>query len=295
MSAGLLRSIWAELAAMPRADLALRLLLVALLFQPVGLHWLRPLFVAVAALGLLSPRALRSPALWIGLTALAIARLFSGWPNQDNHAFLLAWWLLAASLAALAGEPDRILAWNGRRLIGLAFAFATLWKLVLSPDFVDGRFFRVSLVDDHRFEDFTRLAVGLDAGQLDDLRALIHGDNDGLFVPQPDLPRPPARLFAVADVLTASTLAVEAAVAVAFLAPLGSWIARARHLLLALFCATTYALAPVAGFGWLLLSMGVAQCEPEKERTRLVYLVAFLVVLFATRWPWLDALRGAWG
>ena len=121
-----------------------------------------------------SPRALRSPGLWIALTAMAVARLASGWPNQDNHAFLLVWWVLAAALATLAGEAsrDRILAWNGRKLVGLAFAFATLWKLVLSPDFSDGRFFRVSLVDDTRFEDFTRLVVGLDEGELADLRAL---------------------------------------------------------------------------------------------------------------------------
>lgn len=285
-----LRGIWRELADMPRADLALRLLLVALLFQPVGQRWLRPLFVALAALGLLSPRALRSPALWIALTALAVARLASGWPNQDNHAFLLAWWLLAATLAALAGEHDRILAWNGRKLVGLAFAFATLWK-VLSPDFIDGRFFRVSLVDDVRFEDFTRLAVGLDSVELAELRELVREHQDGVFVAWPDQPAPPARLLAVADALTASTLAIEAAVAIAFLAPLGTFVARARHALLAIFCAATYALAPVAGFGWLLLSMGVAQCEPEKRRTRLAYLVAFAVVLFVTRWPWLRELR----
>jgi hypothetical protein len=294
MSAGSLRNIWRELAAMPRADLALRLLLVALLFQPVGQSWLRPLFVAVAALGLLSARALQGPALWIALTAMAVARLVSGWPNQDNHAFLLVWWLLAAALATLAGEASRdgILAWNGRKLVGLAFLFATLWKLVLSPDFIDGRFFRVSLVDDSRFEDFTRLAAELDADQLNALRELVREHQDGLFVARPDLPAPPARLFAVADLLTVSTLALEAAVAVAFLAPLAGWVSRTRHLLLAFFCATTYALAPVAGFGWLLLSLGVAQCEQEKARTRLAYLVAFLVVLFATRWPWLDLLHG---
>ena len=288
----LLESVWRELAGMPRADLALRLLLVALLFQPVGQRWLRPLFVALAALGLLSPSALRSAALWIALAALAVARIASGWPNQDNHSFLLAYWLLAAALAALAGERDRILAWNGRRLVGLAFAFATLWKLVLSPDFTDGTFFRVSLVDDSRFEDFTRLAAGLDAGELDALRDLVRGHQDSVYVPAPDASAPPARLFAVADVLTAATLAIELAVAAAFLAPTGLWISRARHALLAAFCAGTYALAPVAGFGWLLLSLGVAQCEPEKERTRLVYLVAFAVVLFATRWPWLRQLHG---
>src|SRR5262245_56267455 len=127
-----LRNIWRELADMPRAELALRLLLVALLFQPVGQRWLRPLFVALAALGLLSPRALVSPVLWVALAGLAVARIASGWPNQDNHAFLLVYWLLAAALATLAGERDRILAWNGRKLVGLAFLFATLWKLVLS-------------------------------------------------------------------------------------------------------------------------------------------------------------------
>ena len=48
-----------------------------------------------------------------------------------------------------------MLAWNARALIGLAFAFAVLWKL-LSPDYLDGRFFRVALVEDHRLEPITR-------------------------------------------------------------------------------------------------------------------------------------------
>jgi hypothetical protein len=36
--------------------------------------------------------------------------------------------------------------------------------------------------------------------------------------------------------------------------------------------------------------MGIAQCEPERERARLGYLLAFGVVLFATRWPVLRTL-----
>ena len=63
--------------------------------------------------------------------------------------------------------------------------------------------------------------------------------------------------------------------------------------LLVLFCTTAYALAPVAGFGWLLVSMGIAQCEPERRRMRLAYLVAFALILLATRWPWLEALARA--
>jgi hypothetical protein len=282
--------IWRELAAMDRGDLAQRLLLVALLFQPIGQRWLRPAVIAVAALGLLSPRALRSAWLWLALTLLAVGRLWSGWPMNDNHGYLLFYWCLAALLAALALDRDRILAWNGRALVGLAFLFATLWKLVLSPDFTDGTFFRVALVEDPRFEAFTRLAAGLTEDELVDLRDLAGEHVDGLFVPWEGMPAPPARLFAVADALTVATLAFEAALAVVFLVPRSWRVARARHALLALFCATTYALAPVAGFGWLLLSMGVAQCEPERVRARLGYLIAFAVVLFATRWPWLDAL-----
>ena len=45
--------------------------------------------------------------------------------------------------------------------------------------------------------------------------------------------------------------------------------------------------------GWLLVSMGIAQCEPERRRMRLAYLAAFAVILLATRWPWLEALARA--
>jgi hypothetical protein len=278
---------------MERTELALRLLLLALLLQPIGQRWLRPVALATAALGLLSPRALRHPAFWTALTCLAALRIASGWPTNDNHAYLLVYWCIAAALATLASAAptrDRILAWNGRVLIGLTFVFATLWKVALSPDFLDGTFFRVSLVDDTRFESFAQLAAGLDPDALFDLRDLVRLHVDGVFVPWSGMPAPPARLHAVAGALTVATIAIEAALAIAFLAPLGTLPSRARHALLALFCATTYVLAPVAGFGWLLLSMGVAQCEPERVRARLVYVAAFAIVLFATRWPWLDAL-----
>jgi len=280
--------VWRDLVAMDRGDLALRLLLLGLLFQPVGQRWLRPAVIAIAALGLLSPRALRSPVLWLSLTALAAARIASGWPTNDNHAYLLVYWCLAAAIAALSLDRDRVLAWNGRALVAGTFVFATLWKLVLSPDFVDGTFFRVALVDDPRFESFTLLATGMDRDALLDLRDVAETHVDGVFAPWEGMPAPPPRLLAVADALTIGTLAFEGALAIAFLIPLRLRVARARDALLALFCATTYALAPVPGFGWLLLSMGVAQCEPERSRMRAFYLLAFAAVLFASRWPWLD-------
>jgi hypothetical protein len=279
-------SVWKELAATARSELALRLLLLGVLLQPVGQRWVRPVVLVVATLGLLSPRALASPWLWTVLTVLTTIRIASGWPTNDNHAYLLVYWCLAATLATASGRRDEILAWNGRMLVGLTFLFATLWKLVLSPDFADGTFFRVSLVDEPRFEAFTRLTVGIGRDEVLDLRDLVRDHSDGVFVPWPEMPVPPPRLFAVASVLTVATLAFEGAMALAFLAPSGWRVARVRHALLALFCATTYMLAPVAGFGWILVSMGVASCEPERRRARFAYLIAFLVVLLATRWPW---------
>ena len=284
------RDTWRELAEMDRADLALRLLLVGLLFQPVGNPWLRPPAMALAALGLLSPSALASTWLWAALTALATLRLALVWPVSDNHAFLLAYWCLAALLATLAAKRDAILAWNARALIAGAFAFATLWKAVLAPDFADGRFFTVALVDDARFESFTLLATGIDADTLYTLRDLTREHADGVFVPWDEMPEVPRALVRLARAMTGATIAIEGAIAIAFLLPLGWRIARVRHALLLLFCATTYALAPVPGFGWLLLSMGVAQLEPERRRTRALHLAVFLLVLLETRWPVLSEL-----
>jgi len=281
--------LWRELVAMDRADLALRLLLIGLLFQPIGQRGLRPIAVAVAGLGLLAPGAVRHPLPWIALAGLATARIAHGWPTNDNHAYLLVYWCLAAALAAIAVERDRILAWNARVLIGFTFVFATLWKLVLAPDFLDGRFFAVTLVDDPRFESIARLAVGLGEEQLLALRDLTREHVDGVFVPWVGTPEVPGRLHAVARVMTWSTLAIEASVALSFLVP-GAWSRRLRDPLLLAFCASTYALAPVAGFGWILLSMGVAQLDPERRGMRGAYLVVFAWILFATRWPWLRVL-----
>lgn len=281
-----------EIDEAPRADLALRLLLVALLLKPVGGPWVRPAIALCCAAGLCFGALRRNACFWAALLGLALWRLASGWPLGDNHGYLLCYWLLTALLASLAPDGDAALAWNGRVLIGLVFAFATLWKLVLSPDYLDGRFLLVSLVDDPRLEHFTRLAAGVGAEELGALRDLVREHHDGLR--PPGAPALPARLVAVAHALGFGLVALEAALAVAFLAPPATRVARARDLLLQGFCATAYAVAPVEGFGWLLLGMGVAQCEPGRVRTRRTYLVVFAVVLLAARWPWLRALADAW-
>jgi hypothetical protein len=61
------------------------------------------------------------------------------------------------------------------------------------------------------------------------------------------------------------------------------------------FCVLTYALAPVAGFGWLLLALGLAQCDPQERGLRTAYVATFFLVLVYAGVPWtrlLLSLRG---
>ena len=258
-------------------NLALRLTLLVLLLRPIGAGWLRPSLLVLAAAGLVVPGALRQPALWLALALLAAWRVVSGWPLADNHAYLLVYWCLAIALALLAAEPERALAWNGRALVGLAFAFAVLWKL-LSPDYLDGRFFRVALVEDHRLERVATALGGVERETLLARRAFLAQHVDGPALAGAAPPEP-ARLRRLALAATWLTLGLEAAVALAFLAPLARavWL---RHALLLAFCASAYAVAPVASFGWLLLAMGVAQCAPDAWRTRAAYLAVFALLIF---------------
>jgi hypothetical protein len=180
--------------------------------------------------------------------------------------------------APRARAGQRALAWNGRALVGLAFAFATLAKLA-SPDYLDGRFFRVTLVEDRRLERFVEVLGGLDGDALHARRAYVGEYGPGPALARAVPPEPP-RLRGLARAATWLTLALEAAVAAVFLTPLArnAWL---RHALLLLFCATAYAIAPVASFGWLLLAMGAAQCAPDARRTRLAYLCVYaLLVLY---------------
>jgi hypothetical protein len=259
--------------ALDAVDLALRLTLLDLLLRPIGAGALRPLSLALAATGLLLPGLLRAPALWLALAATTGLRVAVDWPLGDNHAWLLFYWCLAVVLGLVARAPRAVLAANARWLIGLAFLFATLWKVALSPDFLDGTFFRVTLVGDSRLEHAARLATGLAPDELAALRAQVAGRADPEAEPLPV----PARLAHAAGLATAWTVAIEGATALAFLLPVGA-AAALRDPLLLLFCATTYAVAPVQGFGWLLLAMGVAQ-SPPRRAWRLAYLGVFALIL----------------
>ena len=283
---------WLRSAAPTHLDTALRLTAIALLLRPMGQWFVRPAILGAAALLLISPRALRTPVVWLGIAIAVAVRVADDWPLADNHIYLLAYWALAIALALRTAVPSPTLAGSSRVLLGLAFACAVLWKAVLSPDYLDGRFFRVTLLTDPRFGEASMLIGGLGADQLranrDALAALPHGATPLTPVAITE----PPRLRLLAAVSTWGMLALETAVALVMLLPRAPIV---RHGLLLMFCLVTYAFAPVAGFGWLLLVMGAAQIEPDQRWLLRLYVAAFLVVLFYSEVPWagllLDWLR----
>jgi hypothetical protein len=262
----------------------------------MGPWYTRAPVLGLAALCLVSPRSLRTSAVWIALAVLVMLRIASDWPLADNHIYLLAYWCLAAGLSLRTSDAERVLASNARSLIGLAFACAVIWKLVLSPDFVDGRFFRVTLLTDPRFTEATQIVGGLSGAQLESNRRTLEPPPEGAELLEPPAVVEPVRLRAFAYVSTWSVLALEAAVAIVMLIPTSAFVGAARHAALLTFCVITYAVAPVAGFGWLLLVMGAAQVASERRWLTSIYVAGFLLVLFYSEVPWtslvLDWLRG---
>jgi len=287
MASPLRGRVRSALSRLDPVDLALRLTLVALLLRPVGDWRFRPLILVLCAGGLALPPLLRRPALWIALAALAAARVIEDWPLPDNHAYLLAYWCLTAAIALRTSEPARILTLNARVLIGLVFLFAGLWKVALSPDFLSNDFMRFTWITDDRFSDAAAVFGGMSADLLEanrDFLAGAPGAPSGLVEP--------AAFVWATRIATGWTVAAECALALLFLAPARLGLHRHRDALLMLFCVTTYAFAPVAGFAWLLLAMGIAQCEPGRVGLRSAYLATFGLILLYDQVPWLAWLAG---
>lgn len=264
--------------------LAGRLSLADLALRPIGVGWLRPGLLALALLGLVLPSLARRSGFWLALAALTASRVVWTWPLADNHAYLLAYWCLALAIAWREADPGPVLAWSGRVLLGLVFALAVLWKAI-SPDYLDGRFFRATLVTDERLASYAVLVGGLDGEELRERRAQLARHVDGAPAEAPPALEP-ARYRAAAGLATWGVIAIEALLALVFLWPLGRGPSRIRDPLLLAFCSVTYLFAPVSGFGWLLIALGVAQTDPASARTRAAYVAVFGLVYLYREIPW---------
>ena len=273
--------------------IALRLTLVWLLLRPMGPWYVRAPLLLLSMLGLVSGPWLRAPAVWLGIALLVALRVWLEWPRPDNHIYLLAYWCLGVALALRFVHPASQLARTGRLLLGSVFAFAVLWKAVLAPDFRDGRFFAVTMLTDDRFADVVQLLGGLSDTELQQNRDYLTPLPGGAELLEPRVLYAPGRFRALVLVATWGTLAMESLAAALWLAPVTrrAWLA-ARHAIIVLFCLTTYAFAPVAGFGWLLIVLGLSNCDARDRWAKAVYVATYAMGVVYAEVPWAALVLG---
>jgi len=152
--------------------------------------------------GLIFTSVLRSPLFWLALSALIAARIIADWPTPDNHIYLLVYWCLLLVLAMRSPLPEVTLKTGSRFLVAFAFLLAVLWKAALSPDYMDGRFFRITLLTDERFASVSMLIGGLTKQELKENRTYLMPLPEGAeLLEPPRLIEPPAlRIFAAKSV-----------------------------------------------------------------------------------------------
>lgn len=272
----------ARLLIGPASSVSVGLVLTLALIVLYGptVWYVRIPVVMLALVGWTWPGALRAPLLWTALAAVLAAGVFLRRFTIDNHQYLMVYW--CAAIAASIGAPDEeilkeALKRNARILVGLAFGFAAVWKWI-SPEFVSGAFLEYELLCDPRFAGFTEVLTGLSPQALEanraamaDLTALTAGHTSAALATVPAVP-------VLADLMTWSTLILESWIALAFLVPRSGPLGRYRDVPLIGFLLTTYAVATVPGFAYLLLAMGFVQCERRRWWIPAGYLAAALVL-----------------
>jgi hypothetical protein len=263
---------------------SMTLLMVALsLHEPIWQVYVS--VIALAVSGLVIRSLLRSPLFWFSLGGEFLLSYSVTWYAQNNHDFLKLYWCLGIGVSLLAANPVRAVRFNARVLIGLCFTFAVVWKVV-SSDYLNNEFFNYFLLHDLRFGLITEYVGGVDPRGLTESRieqalyAAFGNPAGNLAVPLA------AKVAWIAPILTRWTLFIETAIAVTFLAPTNWKISKWRDPALLIFILTTYFIAPVLYFAWLLIAMAVSQCDRARFRYwPVLYTAAFVLILMRLHVP----------
>jgi hypothetical protein len=234
------------------------------------------LLTALVILGLLARQhTTQTRWYWVVLFAVFLTSpLARPWLELDNHHFLLVYWMAALAVTRFASRPDYSLAIVARLLIGLAFAFAVTWK-IMAPEFLDGSFFEFTFGTDNRLHDVAT-SVGLaEEGAAQDNRRTINSWRTASSEPSAGTLEIHDRIASISAPLAWLTVIFEGAVAITFLAPLPERWRWLRDATLIGFIIATYPLAPVLGFGWLLICMGAMQSQLRNHVRIFVYALTF--------------------
>ena len=248
----------------------------------MGAHWspLVPLMLAFYLATLLAPSAARNSLIWFVMAAAWVAAVMIQPSAMEDHVYLYLAWLVAIAVGLLdrdnfMDEAGR----QGRYLLAIVFATATIWKLT-SGSFISGAALWTSGLLDDRMAPLLNLA-GISSESLADARpqvtAVVASDGETFYISLSSYSSIALTLVAL------GTIALEALIAVSYAAPDTSRLAKLRAPLLVGFGFVTYAIVPVLPFALLLAVIGCTVARFER-RTVLAFVAMVLVavVRFAT-------------
>lgn len=270
----------AELLNQPRHILVLRITLLLLVFYGSSTIWLDVPLRIICGLMLIAPAFLSNQVLWLVICAFVWTVNANDWLWIDNHKILISYWCLVCALAVSSQEPDRVLSWNARLLIGLSFAFATIWKII-GGEYWNGAFLHHTFLIEYRVETVATIISGLSPDILPQNQILVEILSSFPNIVQSVTLFSSPRLEMITLVASYWTLFIEGIIALAFLGKSFSWLFQIRNWLLIIFIVTTYFLLPVLGFAYILAIMGFAQCSIDSRYQRIIYIFLWGFLQFA--------------
>lgn len=242
-----------------------------------GIWYLALPLAVIGIAGLLLRPLLANSSYWLAMSAFAAFACFRNWHLVENDMFLATYWAIALHCSLLTRTPRETAGSQARWLTVLFMAIGCAWKFS-SPDYLNGTFFKAALLTDGRLAGLSRVLAGVSASSqhMNGVRIAELGAFDATAVAVPILGG--ARLALAAGLLTWGTLALQALVTLVFVAPPRPFLARLKIPLLLALVLTVTALSKTAGFGWILLAMGVAHTSTDDRRGRGMCYAGFLLI-----------------
>lgn len=200
-----------------------------------------------------------------------------------NHKYLYFLFTLLIIITLYARKKSKewfyIFKSSCQYMIGFIFLLATIGKF-LAPEFLNGTFFKFTLLTDERFFNFTEIVGGIDKAKVwstyHEFLDLKTTSNSLESIQLPDS----NRLNILALYLSYWTILIEGAIALTFLVKESFVLSKYRNWVLLIFIVTTYPIATVPGFAILLALLAFISVRKTKSEKvwKLVYLITFMLI-----------------
>lgn len=261
--------------------LALRLtLLMLIIYGGTPSPFLGSLLRIICGIMIICPPLTASRFMWITISTILVFYNAFYWVIYTNFDYLITYWSIACTIVVFSEEPNEVMGWNARMLIGLCFLFAATWKFI-GGEYLDGTVQHFVFLNDHRMENLSSI-FGLGKDVLAENRGLLGmirempGKDVGVTL------KTSTSMHIFCVITSYWTILIESAIAIVFLLTLPRWFGKVRDVLLIIFIISTYFFFPVPVFAFAITLLGFAQCSLHRRKTRITYLLLLVMLQLST-------------